>query len=126
MKIGAVTKATEGGGGGEAFQKEHLVIFFNPLQLEIGTLLLNCSFYGYRGLYRQPFQRLSLRSRTEPSYLRGFCFIAAYNIICVKTSHRDFLSSIGSKLPALLETTHTLSILRLYRTRSIACFNFYC
>ena len=93
MKIGAVTKATK---GGKSFQKEHLVIFFNPLQLEIGTLLLNSSFYGYRGLYRQPFQRLSLCSHIEPSYLRGFCFIATYNIIYVKSSHRVFLSSVRS------------------------------
>lgn len=36
-----------GNRAGKAFQKEHLVIFFNPLQLEIGTLLLNCSCHGY-------------------------------------------------------------------------------
>lgn len=36
-----------GNGAGKAFEKEHLVIFFNPLQLEIRTLLLNCSCHGY-------------------------------------------------------------------------------
>lgn len=28
------------GGGGVAFQKEHLVIFFNPLQLEIQSTVI--------------------------------------------------------------------------------------
>lgn len=45
MKIGAVALATE---GGNAFWEEHLVIFFNPLQLEIGTLLLNCGCHSYQ------------------------------------------------------------------------------
>lgn len=46
---GAFSERGEGGG---------LVIFFNPLQLEIGTLLLNCGCHGDRLSFsqRQPFQ----------------------------------------------------------------------
>lgn len=60
-----------------------------------GTLLLNCSCYGYQHLYQQPFQRLSpciSRASSPPSTsstppppsppppFRGFCFIAASTI----------------------------------------------
>lgn len=33
-----------GNGGGMAFQKEHLVIFFNPLQLEIQSTVIKLQF----------------------------------------------------------------------------------
>lgn len=50
-----------------------------------GTLLLNCSCYGYQHLYQQPFWRLSPYSLHSQSQLplppfRGFCFIAASTI----------------------------------------------
>lgn len=55
-----------------------------------GTLLLNCSCYGYQHLYQQPFQRLwsyTLHIQSQPPRppippppFRGFCFIAASTI----------------------------------------------
>ena len=52
------------GNGERLLEKEHLAIFLNPLQLEIQTLLLNCSFYGYRHLHQKLFESPAPPPRT--------------------------------------------------------------
>lgn len=87
MKIAAVTLATEG----KAFQKEHLVIFFNPLQLEIRNTIIKLQLLWLPtfvpaaavsealALHIQSQPPLSTATRPPPPF-RGFCFIAASTI----------------------------------------------
>lgn len=112
-----VTLATE---GERLFKREHLVISFNPLQLEIGTLLLNCSCYGYQRLYRQPFQGLFLSSHSSlPPALWEGSVLLLHTISIFERADKVFFFPQSSVLPDTLQTTHSLSIFYLSTTKAL-------
>lgn len=112
-----VTLATE---GERLFKREHLVISFNPLQLEIGTLLLNCSCYGYQRSYRQPFQGLFLSSHSSlPPFLWEGSVLLLHTKSIFERADKMFFFPPSSVLLDTLQTTHSLSIFYLCTTKAL-------